>query len=1384
MPRVPRVDALGSVGSARTRRIRAMLESLEAATPPGTPAPSAASVRRARDRMSITQPVEADPSLAARGYVAETNPLLAAARQYGDDVPVAQSQINALLERVRTHPDGIASLSPYEITLLRTPAEAIVNDVPAARASGEAAQSLQFVPVTEPRRRGLTQQPDKTLLTDDGVPVKELPDSNGVSYVTADGDILSYDGSVLGTVVAPERQADAALGPNADLESSAISLAADDIVPMRPRAPSSPDDLALLAQRIRQATMDPDVARLESTAGFRQLQKAVDQLSAEDLALLRQQSDLSMYVSPQAPDAKKAEALAMADQRLAQLRQMAAQSARDPGAQVRQRIASGRAANTPLPARQAEGAEDAVARAVAIRQAMQAEMPDGDWDALSRRFNSLSQDERKIVLSSMPEDSYVFMHEMLGDDYSIVPNAMASVLARRELPAGSVVFDDAAAPAAARSASPEFATSRLELTAGRVKQERLRSELAYSDAIEEAAATRDKALTQQLVEERDAALKQFDAILSDRQRLTELARQQYLDEFEQARPTSRTAVADAERASRLASFDALEAPPSPTSMGISDGDAAATRASAALSTLFRDVRDSMLAANPEYASAALRANALTTSRSQPTIRPTGSAIDAGRPDNLPEAALPTPYDEARAIEREKGEQYPASQLPRGLRTYEQREAFLGVPEGTPLPRALSGDDTGRLDSRPRRDRPLETRDEKRIETANQLNADLQAALQSGDPAAIKAAESAIDKAFGNRGADMTPQQAQRRENTYRSRLARLTEQLDEARQARETIAAAERTRGNLDGGPLTEEVLNSDAFIDNTQEIVALQRQLERLQSPVVRRVTKPPAASVPSAKSLDRESTDRTLQQAIKNAAGGAEVRTGLSLDRASTAGGGDGFVDWNPSGDIEELIGDTKFLGKRKRLGGGPQDSRVQRAVEFLWTNRAGQVFDPVKAFGSAEKAAEFLMNRRPDWRQFKGTPTWDSERAQIAAGIGKRFPQQATQYSRPQMLSPKAALQVEYDSRFPTADDGVRPAFDEWADSLPPEEVARITAERNAEYPDMSEERAVTSRPEPAGSVIFDEDPAPASGAADDNLAASAQEVTDSAPPSPDFEEVAEILLRGRYDSLPDPKPPFDEWRKQDVDAGEPAPAAAPTAEDAALDASATPIDEAAPEAAEAVAAKPTRGRGKGGGKKNAGKKDAAQPAAEPAPDAAAEAPAEPAPAVAAEAAPAPAKSGKGKGTGKKNQPQADAGDGGKPPDGADPTKPADGSKPPEGDKPATNTKPEKKPGLLRRRNLLIGGAAGIAGISALSGARRAGEASRLAGENDPFAQAAIAMGGGGNAAAGGLGGGGAGAQGGGAAMSDEEKITQLLNRIGRRVGAPAVYGIPGSYEPLSR
>lgn len=1255
---------MGRFGSAG-RRIREMARQVEAATPQGVPAPSAASVRRARDRMSITQPVEADPSLAARGYVAETNPLLAAARQYGEDVPVTQSQINALLERVRTHPDGIASLSPYEITLLRTPAEAIVNDVSAARASGDAAQSLQFVPVTEPRRRGLTQQPDKTLLTDDGVPVKELPDSNGVSYVTADGDILSYDGSVIGTVVVPERQADAALGPNADLESSAISLAADDIVPMRPRAPSSPDDLALLAQRIRQATMDPDVARLESTAGFRQLQKAVDQLSAEDLDLLRQQSDLSMYVSPQAPDAKKAEALAMADQRLAQLWQMAEQSARDPGAQVRQRIASGRAANTPLPARQAEGAEDAVSRAVAIRQAMQAEMPDGDWDALSRRFNSLSENERKKVLSSLPEDSYVFMHEMLGDDYSIVPNAMAQVVDSAKPQAYGVRFDDA-------------------------------------------------------------------------------------DDI--ARPTL-------------------------------PDDADTMRRANDLNTAFSNLRGVLIESNPDYASAADAARAYALSRQQPTIRPTGSAIDAGRPDNLPEAALPTPYDEARAIEREKGEQYPASQLPPELRTYEQREAFLGVPEGTPLPRALSGDDTGRLDSRPRRDRPLETRDKDRIKKANQLNADLQAALQSGDPAAIKAAESAIDEAFGNRGADMTPQQAQRRENTYRSRLARLTEQLDEARQARDEIAAAERARGNLDDGPLAEEVLNSDAFIDNTREIVALQRQLERLQSPVVRRVTKPPAASVPSAKSLDRESTDRTLQQAIKNAAGGAEVRTGLPLDRASTAGGGDGFVDWNPSGDIEELINDTKFLGARKRLGGGPQDSRIQRAVEFLWTNRAGQVFDPVQAFGSADDAAEFLMNRRPDWRQFKGTPTWDVERAAIADGISERFPKKATQYSRPQMLSPKAALQVEYDSRFSTNAGKPRPAFDEWADSLPPEEVARITAERNAEYPDMSEERAVTSRPEPAGSVIFDEDAAPASGAPVDNLASSSQAIDDA--PALSEDAVAETLLRGRYDSLPDPKPPFEEWRKQDADAGEPVPAAEPTAEDAALDASATPIDEAAPEAAEAVAAKPTRGRGKGGGKKNAGKKDAAEPAAEPAPDAAAEAPAEPAPAVAAEADPAPAKSGKGKGTGKKNQPKADAGDGGKPPDGADPSKPADGSKPPEGDKPATNTKPDQ-PSTWKRKAALYGGAAvgATVGASMLGRARRAGEASRLADENDPFAQAAVAMGGGGNAAAGGLGGGGAGAQGGGAAMSDEEKITQLLNRIGRRGGAPAVYGIPGSYEPLSR
>jgi len=1154
--------------------------------------------------------------------------------------PVMRSQVDAILAKIESF--GEDSLTASERALLRRAdmAGAVAEDAapPVVRQvtdgevfpfSEEKGPDGEYVPVAE-----------------DGVAIRMAEVDGDRVWIRADGRITDQDGRVIGDV-SDNPQVASIFEGESDLDNSAIDLG-DPATGLRPNR-AREDKIGLLASRIRQATMDSDVSRLEGVAGLRQLQAAVSKLSPEDLQNLLSRSELSRYVSPQASDAVRAEAAAEAQRRLDTLAQMAERVRRDPSAMATDKINRNRALATPAPARQAEGTAEAVAAANSLLAAREAAIPQGDWGALAAQFNAAPADQRVAILRSLPEQVRPMISRMLEttevDGPSISPNALSAAIE----PVNDV-----------QSLMEELEAAR-----------------RAGDAEAEAAA-------RQLLQERFA----------DPQELAE-----YGDGREAVRSFNDQRLA----------FDTL--------------------------------RRAVIGSDPEVVSALDTARTKMVTRSQPTVAASDSrAIDAGRPDNLPEQALPGALDDARAADAafEEARALAPISLPPQLRSIEARREIAGLGEDQPLPPALAGDAEGRVEKRPRSERPLDTADVERLEGARALEDAVASAHEALDAAraeagvgpmsledmdkaglfpeqiaALRAAYADLDKAYGNRTAVATTGSLDRQMATYHNRIAALRERTDAARSELNSAIAGSRKSGALPDAaeqPLSAADMEA-RFPREFGQVQKLEQMLERLQMPRTGTRKLPPGASPRSDARLirDQRSSSQTITEAIRNAGSQSNLRTGETLARSSDVTGDDALVDYSPMQGITDILEEARFRSdlKRGRLGGGSSLSRRLGATDFLWRTKRGQVVDPIATFGSADAAADFLLQRDPQWSGRTDSAGYQVERAMVADGIEMMYGNRSG--SRPMTLR--------------EGDDAV---------------VFEPTAQ-----PQATE----------AASNTF-----PTSGV-------------------PTAAEVTDLALRRAYDSIEGDKPPFEEWRKT---AQVEVPEDAPTPEAQALEASAT---ELGGEAAAEQPAKPTR---KGRGKKNA-------PASEePAPEAAADG----AEAATEEAAATPAR---GKGSRRRSsaadpdaaararklaeEGPADAAD------GAPPEPPKDGSAPPDGEDGATpddGAKTPKKGNILSRNKGRLAIGAGLAGGAyLLSGARRAGEQQRLAEQGDASGQDVFERFVG--APAGGVGG-GAGARPidpaarGGDGASEEAEISRLLTRLGRR-SLPASYGIPGSYAPLA-
>jgi hypothetical protein len=246
---------------------------------------------------------------------------------------------------------------------------------------------------------------------------------DGQTFVYEDGTVVDVEGNVVG-VVTPGDLTDTSAAPADNLAASAVEI--EDGTPNLKPNTKKIDPLEKLAGDIFQATTEAPGESL-SQGTVRRLYRQFSKLSPEEQAMV---SEIMPALTIPDPDTGKT--------RLSRLAEIAGE---DPQFRAAQQIDNAAQA---VEASQAPGRRTAdpalAAENVAVaRSLIEGQLPEGDWNALSRVFGELPPEQRAAVLQRLsgqgaddPTSARGFVSRMLDGNQAepvFVPNQMARALA-------------------------------------------------------------------------------------------------------------------------------------------------------------------------------------------------------------------------------------------------------------------------------------------------------------------------------------------------------------------------------------------------------------------------------------------------------------------------------------------------------------------------------------------------------------------------------------------------------------------------------------------------------------------------------------------------------------------------------------------------------------------------------------------------------------------------------------------------------------------------------------------------------------------------------------------------------------------------------------------
>ncbi len=717
-----------------------------------------------------------------------------------------------------------------------------------------------------------------------------------------------------------------------DLDASSTPIETDATDPRNNLTPNRVrvGDIDSLAQQIAAVTADPEPV---SATTLRRLQRGVDRAMqdpdarAELLAHPSLAAGIENIKSKTDPAARQA-AMDAAQSRLDRLAEMAGIGNRERAFDRLESAADARAvAAAPRPA----PASVAPADVRAARSRLEANLPEGDWNALTEVFNNLDPERKEAVLARL--SSGRSLEPLVGGRAGVDP----AVFKQRRIKGE----DEALSLEGAAVSTPHPMGVRegvRDMTAARPfiesKLDRSTGELSFSPNSRAELARGATELEDALIR-LDAAMRSGD---------------------EEAVAAARDAVLD------------FQTRPMP------DDERQAIMESAKQSFLLRkqaesELRNAIIGTDPLYVDEQSR---MIREAVQPAPRPAiapGARTPIVPTEELGRADLPSAADDAFAEAAERDVRLD-KQAPQGGLTQAQRREIVQFKGRNPrkLPLAFKGDDSlNPMESRAPGSRLAGTADREAIEQARELEAAIE---QAG--VELRLAQVQAQRAVYRAEEDAAKSEVLRLQGVRRQ-LLDMQDDLFPPRLVHEASGRVEPARAGMTSDNVPKGYVLERGYRPAGDGRLNAAGQQETIDNFIVTIVGGRPKAQP----TLDRISQDLTPAE-----------RAVLNNDATQKLGErGVDTLDLLPESPDDEVVGLGQD-GRRGRMGSTQQDSRVQAALRGLYedNNPLDLQFEDggftYNVFENAEQAADDLLRRQTIFKP--GTPSWDYAKEKITNAI----------------------------------------------------------------------------------------------------------------------------------------------------------------------------------------------------------------------------------------------------------------------------------------------------------------------------------------------------------------------------------------------------------------
>lgn len=421
-----------------------------------------------------------------------------------------------------------------------------------------------------------------------------------------------------------------------------------------------------------------------------------------------------------------------------------------------------------------------------------------------------------------------------------------------------------------------------------------------------------------------------------------------------------------------------------------------------------------------------------TPQPQPAAATPGARTPEFAAEDVPDAEMPTAFDEAVASANE-ARTLRDRRAPGGGATEDERAAALGAENLRGAPIALKGRDGVQppMESRSRGERGVEGNDRKAIAKSLKLQQSIDAAQQEVD-AALESAKSASGVAALAKASQQVEAAQKKLAAAYTAMDAAYPARIVNSRTGEAKPAPAGMLSGEVEVPAGWTVERGRRAMSDSRLNMGG---QQETYDETLMAAIGFRPRAD----RSLSRSSTDLSGQDVASMS---AEADRVFGDDAAELLDG-----DFDPDWSVGQIDLETTGAPKKTRLGGQQQNSRVEQAMQTLFQSKSGEVNpltltgeDGKPLFASADAVAEELLSRNTIFKP--GTANYEMAKQRLSGLIGQRFDRAASNQASRDVQAAVRSARGEDLNDFDGVEEALRAAEGGDASPITPVESGNVT------------------------------------------------------------------------------------------------------------------------------------------------------------------------------------------------------------------------------------------------------------------------------------------------------------------------------------------------------